>query len=211
MAAPATFHPNPRIITGSNTIFTRLPIIIPIIAIVACPSARIILLSIFPRMRKGIPRATILKYSDAYPIVSLLAPIPRHIDSANTITATIDTTPITSPVQKQKEDICFAISFFPSPSIRLMRDVPPMPNSIPIAMKSRNTGVETDTAATISGFFVWPIKNVSARLYTRTINILTMEGTALYNTALGTGASLKICCVLSLLRISSPLYITKLK
>ena len=36
--------------------------------------------------------------------------------------------------------------------------------------------------------WVWPIKNVSARLYTSTISMAAMAGTAFFSTAVGTGA-----------------------
>ena len=57
--------------------------------------------------------------------------------------------PMVIPVQKQNADVCFAFSDFPSPSIREIREVPPIPNSIPTAIKNMNAGVATDTAATI--------------------------------------------------------------
>ena len=58
-------------------------------------------------------------------------------------------TPMASPVQKQKEDARFAFCGFPSPSMRDISDVPPMPNSMPTAIKSRKAGVAMDTAATM--------------------------------------------------------------
>ena len=47
---------------------------------------------------------------------------------------------------------------------REITEVPPIPKIVPTAMKIRNTGVARDTAATCRSSWVWPIKNVSARL-----------------------------------------------
>ena len=40
------------------------------------------------------------------------------------------------------------------PSLREISDVPPTPKSMPIAIKNKNAGVASDTAATISAFLV---------------------------------------------------------
>ena len=79
-----------------------------------------------------------------------------------------------------------------------MKEVPPIPKSIPIAIKIRNTGVASDTAANISASFVCPMKKASAKLYTSTIIILMMDGMTLLITAFGTGAYLNISIFLSL-------------
>ena len=57
--------------------------------------------------------------------------------------------PMPSPVQKQKAEAFLAFSVLPSPSILEIREVPPMPKSMPIAMNKRNAGVATEIAATI--------------------------------------------------------------
>ena len=115
----------------------------------ALPSARIILLKLLLRIKNGIPAATIFRYWDAYPIVSALAPIIRQTGFTNIQISTIETTPMTSPVQKQNEEVFFAFSSFPSPNILEIREVPPIPKSMPTAIKNKNAGVATETAATI--------------------------------------------------------------
>ena len=51
-----------------------------------------------------------------------------------------------------------------SPSRREIRLLPPMPNRLPSAVSRLNHGNTSDTAATIYGLPICPIKNVSARL-----------------------------------------------
>ena len=66
--------------------------------------------------------------------------IPSSMTAVSTIPAAV-------PAHIQKEQICFARSKRPSPSAREMAEVPPMPNSEPSAMNTRNTGIAMDTAA----------------------------------------------------------------
>jgi len=113
-----------------------------------------ILLKELLTIRNGIPMATIERYCEAYPIVASLAPIRRHTGTENIVIIIIAITPIAAPVQKQNAEICLAISRFPSPSIRLIIEVPPIPNNIPTAMNIINAGVAMETAATISGSLV---------------------------------------------------------
>ena len=72
--------------------------------------------------------------------------------------------PVSMDIQKQKEPAVRAKSSFSSPKAREMTDVPPMPKSVPMAMKNRNTGVASDTAATCISSPVCPMKKVSATL-----------------------------------------------
>ena len=78
------------------------------------------------------------------------------------------------------------LSFLPSPSERLINAHPPTPKRLPIAINSKNSGIETETAATWLLSPVWPTKNVSARLYTIFISILSILGNAIVHTAFGT-------------------------
>ena len=149
MAAPATFQCSQRIMTGSKMMLARFPIIIPIMAVWALPSERMMLLKLLLTIRKGIPSATMFRYWEAYPMVPSLAPTARQMGLANTQMSTMAMMPMVSPVQKQNEEVCFAFCGLPSPSILEIREVPPMPNNSPTAIKSRNTGVAMDTAATI--------------------------------------------------------------
>lgn len=82
-------------------------------------------------------------------MVSSLAPMARLTGSAKTKIRIIARMPMQSPVQKQKEEALFAFSVRPSPRDLDMREVPPMPKSIPMAMNKRNAGVATEMAATI--------------------------------------------------------------
>ena len=168
--------------------FVRFPRIIPIIALLALPSARITLLNTLPMIKNGTPNATMTRYCLTYSMVLSVAPTSHEIGSLKIRIASIPTTPTPNPVQKQKEQAFLASAFRPCPNRREIREVPPIPNSIPIAINSKKAGVAWDTAATINAFFVCPIKKVSARLYTKTISILTMDGMIFKKTALGIGA-----------------------
>ena len=51
-----------------------------------------------------------------------------------------------------------------APSIREIRLLPPKPNKLPKAVRRLNQGDTRDTAATIPGSPICPMKKVSARL-----------------------------------------------
>ena len=139
---------------GSRIILVRLPKIIPNIARLALPSALIIDENILLIIRKGIPNATISKYCFTYSIVAGVAPTSFATGSIKMMIARRPIIPIAVPVQKQNAHACFASSLLFSPSILDIRDVPPIPKSIPIAIKKRKAGVPSDTAATMYAFFV---------------------------------------------------------
>ena len=48
----------------------------------------------------------------------------------------------------QNEHTFFAYSFRPAPMALEITDVPPIPNTVPIEVKIKNTGVARETAAT---------------------------------------------------------------
>ena len=58
-------------------------------------------------------------------------------------------TPMLRPVQKQNAEAFLAFCVLPSPSMREISEVPPIPKSMPTAINSRKAGVATETAATI--------------------------------------------------------------
>lgn len=66
--------------------------------------------------------------------------------------------PTTTQDHIQKEQTFLAYSFLPSPSAREITEVPPIPKMVPTAIKSKKTGVASETAATWYGSWVWPIK-----------------------------------------------------
>ncbi len=74
------------------------------------------------------------------------------------------TTPTVTHPHMQKEQTFFACSVRPWPREREITEVPPMPKTVPNAIKIKNTGVARDTAATRMSLRVWAIKKVSARL-----------------------------------------------
>ena len=112
-------------------------------AIFALPSARMILLKLLPMIKKGMDVETMRRYCDAYPTVSSLT------GSAKINMIIMAMIPMPRPVQKQKEEAFLAFSVLPSPRDLEIREVPPMPNSIPMAMNKRNAGVATEIAATM--------------------------------------------------------------
>ncbi len=73
-------------------------------------------------------------------------------------------TPTITQLHMQKADTLRAYSLRPSPIARDMIEVPPMPKTVPTAIKIKNTGVTIETAATCNASFVWPTKKVSAKL-----------------------------------------------
>jgi|GEM_PF-3074156 len=110
IAAPATFQPRSKIMTGSKITFAIFPMIIPDIAVFARPSERMMLLNALLMIRNGIPMATIRRYWVAYSIVSGLAPIALQTGSAKITIKIIDMIPTASPVQKQNAEACLARS-----------------------------------------------------------------------------------------------------
>ena len=110
IAAPATFQPRSKIMTGSNITFAIFPMIIPDIAVFARPSERMMLLNALLMIRNGIPMATIRRYCVAYSTVSALAPIALQTGSAKITIKIMDIIPTASPVQKQNAEACFARS-----------------------------------------------------------------------------------------------------
>ena len=108
IAAPATFQPRNKIMTGSKITFAIFPMIIPDIAVFARPSERMMLLNALLMIRNGIPMATIRRYCVAYSTVSALAPIALQTGSAKITIRIMDIIPTARPVQKQKAEACFA-------------------------------------------------------------------------------------------------------
>ena len=94
-------------------------------------------------------------------MVSSLAPMALLTGSAKINITMAAIMPMQSPVQKQKEEAVLAFSVLPSPRDLEIREVPPMPKSIPIAIKKRNAGVATEIAATIGIFGLSYEKSVS--------------------------------------------------
>ena len=124
--------------------------------------------------------------------VSALAPTSHRIWSMKMRNSADITSPTATQLHMQKEQTRLAYSGRPSPMAREMTEVPPMPKTVPTDMKIKKTGVARDTAATCRSSWVWPIKNVSARLYTSTISMAAMAGTAFFSTAVETGAFSKM-------------------
>ena len=69
-----------------------------------------------------------------------------------------------APPQMLKAATPLMSRWFPPPSIREIKLLPPMPNRFPSAVSRLNQGDTKETAATILGSPICPIKKVSARL-----------------------------------------------
>ena len=95
--------------------------------------------------------------------MSALAPTRARMLSMKIKNSADIVIPTTMQPHIQKEQTFFAYSVRPSPKAREITEVPPMPKTVPTAIKIRNTGVASDTAANKMSLWVCPIKNVSAR------------------------------------------------
>ena len=148
IAAPAMFHPNPKMRIGSRITFRRFPTSVPIMAFADSPSVLTTLEQQLEISTNGPQHTTIIRYVFARFQVSALAPTNDKIGSIRiSIQADMTTPTITQP-HIQKEHTFFAYSVFPSPRALDMTEVPPIPNIVPIAINIKNTGVAKDTAAT---------------------------------------------------------------